>query len=155
VSSEYEVRSTKGETLVGASAKPQADLVAWQKAMDMVVAVYGATKDFPKKEEFGLMRQTERAAVSVPSNIAEGHGRNSERDFLRFLSIAHGSLREVETQVEVALRLDYITTDVAAKLAHACDDTGRPLRGLMQHLRTRLERQGIKRIGEDNDAYDV
>ena len=83
-------------------------LIAWQKAMDFVDAIYKATTGFPREEVFGLTTQLRRAVVSVPSNIAEGQGRASPKEFLHFLSIAHGSLREAETQVTIASRLGYL-----------------------------------------------
>ncbi len=73
------------------------DLIAWQKSIDLVVAIYELTKGFPQSEEFGLKSQLRRAAVSIPSNIAEGHGRHTQPEFRRFLMIALGSTREVET----------------------------------------------------------
>ena len=85
-------------------------LIVWQKAMDFVEAVYGVSAAFPKVETYGLQAQMRRSAISIPSNIAEGQGRRSTRDFLRLLSIAYGSLLEVETQIllEVALALKLI-----------------------------------------------
>ena len=84
------------------------ELIVWQKAMILVEAVYRATNDFPKTEIYGLTSQIRRAAVSIPSNIAEGQGRSTTRDFLHFLSVAQGSLMEVETQITIAKRLGYI-----------------------------------------------
>jgi four helix bundle protein len=84
------------------------DLIVWQKAIDLVEDVYQVTARFPREELYGLTIQLRRAAVSIPSNVAEGHGRASTRDFLHFLSISHGSLKEVETQIIVAERLKYI-----------------------------------------------
>ncbi len=81
------------------------ELVVWQKAMTFVELVYRATRQFPREELYGLTNQLRRAAVSVPSNIAEGQGRFSTREFLSFLSIARGSLREAETQLMIAQRL--------------------------------------------------
>ncbi|OHB66940.1 MAG: four helix bundle protein [Planctomycetes bacterium RBG_13_63_9] len=89
------------------------DLIAWQKAMDPVMLVYQASEDFPKQETYGLTSQIRRAAVSIPSNIAEGQGRRTRRDFRRFLSIAVGSVREVETQTLIASRLGYIGEETA------------------------------------------
>jgi len=83
------------------------DLIAWQKGMDLVVAVYGLTKAFPSDERFGLTAQVRRAAVSIPSNIAEGYSRKGKRDYLRFLEIALGSANEVETQLMAAMRLGF------------------------------------------------
>lgn len=84
------------------------DLIVWQKAMDLVELVYHLTKLFPKDEQYGLSNQLRRAAVSIPSNIAEGQARNSTAEFRNFLSIARGSLAELETQLLIAERLNYI-----------------------------------------------
>ena len=85
------------------------DLRVWQKGMDLTERVYELTRAFPSDEKFGLTSQLRRAAVSVPSNIAEGWGRNSTGSFVRYLRIAHGSLAEIETQIEIAHRLEYIS----------------------------------------------
>ena len=90
---------------MGTSGRNFCDLVAWQKAMDLVEIVYKSTSQFPKDELYGLTNQLRTAIVSAPSNIAEGQGRRSSHDFRRFLTIAHGSLREAETQVMIAQRL--------------------------------------------------
>ncbi|WP_445425003.1 four helix bundle protein [Alishewanella sp. HL-SH06] len=91
------------------------DLKVWKLAMDLVVDVYAITRQFPDIEKFGLASQMQRAAVSIPSNIAEGAGRESNADFVRFLTIARGSLSELETQLLIAQRLGYIT-DVSEPL---------------------------------------
>mgnify|MGYP006282728961 CR=1 FL=1 len=93
------------------------DLKVWKEAMNLVEDVYSSTKRFPKSEDFGLTLQINRAAISVPSNIAEGSGRDSNKEFLRFLSIARGSLFELETQVDLALRLNYIEKEAHTALA--------------------------------------
>ena len=111
------------------------DLVAWQKAMDLVEMVYRLTSAFPADERFGLTSQLRRAAVSIPSNIAEGQGRNSTGDFVRFLSIAYGSLREVETQMLIALRLKFADPTQFKPVQELCDEIGRILNGLMNSLR--------------------
>jgi four helix bundle protein len=110
------------------------DLIAWQKSMDMVVDVYNVTKLFPKEELYGLTSQLRRAAVSVPSNIAEGQGRWSNREFSHFLSIAHGSLREAETQVLIAERLGYIDAGRRAGLLGLTSEAGRLINGLANSL---------------------
>ncbi|ASK36020.1 four helix bundle protein [Alloalcanivorax mobilis] len=89
-------------------ARKHEKLRVWQSAMDLVVATYEETNAFPKFELYGLAQQMRRAAVSVPSNIAEGYGRNSDAEFLRFLHIARGSLFELETQIQIAARLSYV-----------------------------------------------
>ena len=90
------------------SVRNYRELIAWQKSMDLVERVYLATRSFPKEEVYGLCAQVRRAVVSIPSNIAEGQGRQTTREFVHFLSIAHGSLREVETQILIARRLNYL-----------------------------------------------
>lgn len=106
------------------------DLIAWQKAMDLVVEVYRLTQAFPAEERFGLTNQIRRAAVSVPSNIAEGQARGAGRDFAHFLRIANGSRQEVETQMEIAVRLGYIDALQAAPFNDRVQEVGRILRGL-------------------------
>lgn len=102
--------------------------------MDLVECVYGLASHFPNDEIYGLTSQVRRAAVSVPSNIAEGEGRNSPKDFARFLSIAHGSLREVETQLLIAVRLNYLTEGQVTHSMALCEETGRIINGLKRSL---------------------
>ena len=83
------------------------DLVVWQKSMDLVMAVYESTEHFPKSEIFGLISQMRRCSVSIPSNIAEGSRRRTQKDFRQFLTIAYGSGAELETQIEIAKRLAF------------------------------------------------
>ena len=89
--------------------KPHRNLKAWQSAMDLCVAIYSATENFPSNELYGLTSQLRRAAVSVPSNIAEGAADRTKQQFINFLSNAIGSLNELDTQLELALRLKYVT----------------------------------------------
>ncbi len=110
------------------------DLIAWQKAMDLVEDVYKASRDFPREEVYALTSQIRRAAVSVPSNIAEGQGRRTTADFLRHLSIAYGSLREVETQILIAQRLKYIVIGKVESVLSRAGEVGRLLNGLMASL---------------------
>jgi four helix bundle protein len=91
------------------------DLIVWQKAMDLAAEVHLLSKAFPKEELYGLASQVRRAAVSVPSNIAEGQARQSTAEFLNFLSIAQGSLAEVETQIMLAQRFHYVIAEATAK----------------------------------------
>ena len=88
--------------------KTHKDLIVWQRAMDLVVMVYEATKTFPISEQYGLTNQIRRAAVSIPSNIAEGAARNSSKEFIQFLHISLGSIAELETQMLIAERLRYV-----------------------------------------------
>ena len=116
------------------TVKRYSDLVAWQKAMDLVEEVYKVTKSFPKEETYGLSSQLRRSAVSVPSNIAEGHCRNGRREFVHHLSIALGSLGELETQVMIANRLGYLGAVELAQVLALAEETGRILVGLMHSL---------------------
>jgi four helix bundle protein len=95
----------RGEGLV----KSYQDLIVWQKSMEVVERVYRMTKVFPVEERYGLSNQIRRAAVSIPSNIAEGHSRQSNAEYRNFISIAQGSRAEVETQTLIAVRLGYVT----------------------------------------------
>src|SRR5881628_2710921 len=114
------------------------ELTAWQKAMDLVELVYTATRSWPKEEIYGLTSQVRRAVVSVPSNIAEGQGRTSTREFLHHLSIAYGSLREVETQVLVAQRLGYLPQELTDRLLASTGEVGRLINGLSRSLSERV-----------------
>lgn len=106
--------------------------------MDLVVKIYHTTATFPKEERYSLVDQLRRAITSVPSNIAEGHGRSRTGDYLRHLSVAVGSLNEVETQIQIARRLEYITDDDQKRLLDSCTALGRMLGGLIRSLRRRL-----------------
>ena len=89
------------------------ELKVWQKSLDLVVAVYKATANYPKDERFSLIVQTQRSAVSIPSNIAEGAGRNHDKEFVQFLAIANGSCFELETQILVAEKLNFISHEIS------------------------------------------
>jgi four helix bundle protein len=110
------------------------ELIVWQKAMDLVVEVYTISKAFPREEVYGLTSQLRRAAVSVPSNIAEGQGRRTTADFLHYLSISYGSLREVETQTLIAKRLGYLNDRRCQEVLNLAAEVGRLLNGLMTSL---------------------
>ncbi len=111
------------------------DLMVWQRSMDLVEGVYTTTRTWPKEELYGLTAQVRRAAVSVPSNIAEGQGRSSTKEFLHHLSISRGSLLEVETQLIVAQRLGYLSLQTAERLLDYSAEVSRLLSGLMRSLR--------------------
>jgi four helix bundle protein len=108
--------------------KPHEQLEAWKSAMQLVKAVYQMTSDFPIEERYGLAQQMRRAAVSIPSNIAEGAGRNGAKEYLHFIGVARGSLAELETQMQLAVMLDFTTADHAA--LNLADRTGKLLTGL-------------------------
>jgi four helix bundle protein len=106
------------------------DLIAWQKAMELVTNIYRASRAFPNDEMYGLISQLRRSAVSVPSNLAEGHGRTSRPDFHRFIAQARGSLLEVETQLEIARNLGYLPQSTATALLSEASEVGRIINGL-------------------------
>lgn len=114
--------------------KSHRDLIVWQKSMVFVTACYHATKRFPKEELYGLTSQLRRAAVSVPANIAEGHGRDTRPDYARHLSISYGSLMEVETHLEIAKNLDYIESADFDRLREDVAELGRLLNALKRSL---------------------
>jgi four helix bundle protein len=116
------------------------DLVAWQKSMALVTAIYHHTRDFPSSELYGLTSQLRRAAVSIPSNIAEGQGRLSVGEFKQFLGHAKGSSCEVETQLLIARNLGYLDDPSTKRLVEAVREIGRILSGLLssfEYSRTR------------------
>jgi four helix bundle protein len=117
--------------------KSYRDLVAWQKAMDLVTAIYQITASFPKEELYGLTSQLRRAAVSVPSNIAEGQGRRGAAEFRHFLRQASGSLMELETQMMIAERLLYVAPESANRILERSAEVGRILNGLINSLGAR------------------
>jgi four helix bundle protein len=110
------------------------DLIAWQRAIDLAEAVYRKSDDFPKQETYGLTAQLRRAVISVPSNIAEGQGRRSTKEFLNLLGIAYGSLCEVETQITLSIRLSYLTKVDADELFQLTAEVGRLINGLTRSL---------------------
>jgi len=111
------------------------DLLVWQRAMNLVTNVYNLIKTFPKEEIYGLSGQLRRAIVSVPSNIAEGQGRDSVKEFIHYLSISYGSLMEVETQLQIAANLGYLKQVEVDKLLEQTAEVGRLLNGLSRSLR--------------------
>jgi four helix bundle protein len=110
------------------------ELFAWQKAMDLVVLIYKVTRPFPREEAYGLTSQLRRASVSVPSNIAEGQGRQTTKEFLRFLGYAYASLQEVETQVMIARRIGYLKEAQEAQLLTYCTEVAKLINGLKGSL---------------------
>ena len=112
------------------------DLRVWQNAMDLVVNIYRDTQGFPKEELYGLTSQMRRASVSIPSNIAEGKGRSTDRDRALFFCHARGSLLELETQIQIAERLSMLTQERADSLMKHSGELGRMLNSLIQSVRT-------------------
>ncbi|OGQ96748.1 MAG: four helix bundle protein [Deltaproteobacteria bacterium RIFOXYD12_FULL_57_12] len=112
--------------------KTYRDLLVWQKAMNLVTQIYQVSRLFPSDEIYGLTSQLRRCAVSIPSNIAEGQGRNSSGEFLRFLGIAQGSLCELQTQIEIACNLGYIEKETFDNLYDASREIERMQSSLMK-----------------------
>jgi four helix bundle protein len=131
-----------GEWETGMAVRQYQDLIVWKKAMDLVVRVYELSELFPQKEVFGLTNQLRRAAVSIPCNIAEGQGRLTTKEFMRFLSIARGSLQELETQVLIALRLNYLEESASAELLERTAETSRLMTGLSRSLLRTMSSEG-------------
>ena len=110
-------------------------LRAFELADELVLAVYKSTRSFPREELYGLTSQIRRSAVSVPSNIVEGCARNTETDYLRFLEISYASARELEYQLSLAHRLNYLKHEDFATLSKQCTETSKVLNGLIRSLR--------------------
>ncbi len=119
--------------------KNHRDLIVWQKAMSLARAVHVATRSFPREELFGLTSQLRNAAVSVPSNIAEGAARATTREFVQFLHFARGSLAEIDTQLDLAESAGYIPD--ARPLLEQMDEVGKLLNAVISGLRRKLRRQ--------------
>lgn len=118
------------------AATTHRDLLAWQEAMVLVELVYRNTASFPREETYGLTMQLRKAAISVPSNIAEGAARNTAKEFVYFLGVTCGSLAEVETQLELAVRLEYVKANV--DVINQTDRVGRLVRLLRKSLTKRV-----------------
>jgi four helix bundle protein len=114
--------------------KSYRDLIVWQKGIDFVASVYKKSSRFPREELYGLTSQLRKAAVSIPSNIAEGQARSGTQEFLHFLSIASGSLAEAETQIIIAERLEYLDTAAMGELLNLSAEVGRLITGLRKSL---------------------
>jgi four helix bundle protein len=117
--------------------KKYSDLVVWQRAMDLVALSYRLSEKFPRAEDYALRQQLRRAAVSIADNVAEGHGRTGIGEFLHHLSVAHGSLMELETLFHVAGQLSYLEEQSVLDRMKETEEVGRLLRGLMTSLRAR------------------
>jgi len=112
------------------------DLIVWQKAMDLAQEIYKLAKRLPKEELFSLSNQMRRAAVSIPSNIAEGQDRNSTKEFISFLSIARGSRAELETQLQLCVRVGYLAESDSLDARQLLREIGKMLSGLIARLKT-------------------
>lgn len=114
--------------------KSYKELIVWQKAMDLTVEIYRLVKLLPKSETYALSDQMRRAAVSIPSNIAEGQGRNSTKEYVKFLSFARVSQTELETQLEICLRLEYLSVSDAEVALGLCQEISKMLVTMMKKL---------------------
>jgi len=115
------------------------ELDVWKESVELATSIYNITGQFPKSEIYGLTAQMRRAAVSVPSNIAEGAARTSRREFVQFLRISGGSLSELDTQLVIASRLGYLSSEDCRALAVKMDSIAAKLAGLIASIRTRME----------------
>ena len=127
---------TEAEPKTDKRTRHYRDLLVWQKAMSLAKAVYAATETLPKSEVFGLQSQMRRAAISVPSNIAEGHGRLNDGHFRQFLATARGSLFELQTQMELANDLKLLESKSFEQLMEQCEEIARLINGLLGKLST-------------------
>lgn len=121
--------------------KDHKDLIVWQKSMELTRIIYTLTKRFPQGEIFGLTNQIRRAVVSIPSNIAEGFGRNSDKQFIHSLKIAKGSAAELETQLLVSRDLSYLTAKDAKSTLALYDEIARMLGALIRNIEKRVEKR--------------
>ena len=120
----------KGKSLI----ESHRDLVVWQKSMDLAVVAYRLTSQFPSEERYGMTSQIRRSAASIPANIAEGYGRESPGSYAHHLRIAQGSLKEFETHLVLASRVDLISDESIAPHMAAADEIGRMLRSLIRSI---------------------
>ena len=111
------------------------NLIVWQKAMDLTTEIYRLTKKLPREETYALADQMRRAAISIPSNIAEGNGRASTGDYIRFLSIARGSKSEIETQLLLCIRLNYVQQSEIEESLNLCTEIGKMLNAMISKLK--------------------
>ncbi len=112
--------------------KPHKKLEVWKQSMELVIKLYKIIEGFPKEEKYILIDQIKRSAISIPSNIAEGAGRHTKKEFINFLHIAQGSLSELDTQLEIALRSDYLTNDAHSILDKMMISIDKMLTGLIK-----------------------
>ncbi|MGB3401190.1 MAG: four helix bundle protein [Microcoleaceae cyanobacterium] len=122
------------------SIKSYQDLQVWQEAMNLVESCYHITQSFPQQEMYGMISQIRRASVSIPANIAEGYGRSNLGDYIRFLYIAQGSLKELETHLILSKRVNLTTIQVVQPVLDECETVGRLLLALIRALNRKRER---------------
>ena len=128
------------------SVESYKDLKVWQKSIDLVDGIYEVTKKFPKEEIYGLTGQLKRAAISLPSNIAEGSSKRSTKEFMRFINIAYGSLAELETQLIIAERQRFISKEQNLELSAKISEIGKMLNGLHRSLSEKISSEKITEL---------
>lgn len=126
-------------------AKPHHQLAVWQRSINLVKGIYQLTGEFPESEKFGLISQMRRAAVSIPSNIAEGAARNSRKEFINFLHIAQGSIAELETQILISQELGFVKVDSVNSLLQEMDEISKMIIGLQRSLKTVTSNKSVVR----------
>lgn len=114
------------------------DLIVWQKSIELVSDVYSVTKTFPAEEKFGIVSQLNRAAVSIPSNIAEGWGRESSKNYLQFLRISRGSIMELETLIIISKNLGFIEKQKQELISNRIEEVGKILQGLIKGIQQKI-----------------
>lgn len=117
--------------------KSYRELLIWQKSILVVTNIYKLTRDFPKEELFGITSQMRRCAISIPSNIVEGFGRNSQGDFKRFLNISLGSIYELQTQIEISQNLEYLNTENYKYLMESCVELEKMMNSLVSKIKAK------------------
>jgi four helix bundle protein len=125
------------------SLKSYQELIVWQLGMKIAKETYSLTKNFPKQEVYGLTNQMQRAAVSIPANIAEGHARSSTKEFLRFISIAQGSLAELETHLLLATELEYCTKSTIEQILKHCSEESKMLVSLYRTIKAKSQPRNL------------
>lgn len=131
------------------------DLEVWRVSMDLVVKVYEITREFPKSEQFGLASQLQRSAVSIPSNIAEGSGRGTKKDFINFLNHARGSLYEVMTQLEIAASLKFIARGHVEVLVDDCEGLARRINALISSMKIARRNNGQRATSNVHEGDSI
>jgi four helix bundle protein len=117
------------------SQKPHKKLEVWNKSVDLSIEIYKLTENFPKSEIYGLISQMRRASVSVPSNIAEGAARQTQKEFRNYLHMAQGSLSELDTQLVIAQKLDYLTIELFKEIENCTETISKMITGLIKSLK--------------------
>ena len=123
---------------MGEGLQSYRDLRVWEDGMRLAETCYRATKTFPREEIYGMTSQIRRSAASVPANVAEGYGRNNPRELVRFLHIAQGSLKELETHLILASRVELVTVEETGHILRLCETVGKMLGSLIRSVQTKI-----------------